>query len=253
MAQTPWVRNTTPLSASSVAIVTTAGYFVKGQPPFHKSSLFGDFSFRAIHRDIPPTRLALSKYGVDRRLALLDVNMLFPVERLKELQRQGFIKSVAEQHYSFFSFAADLSRVGEGSGKDVARRLRYEGVDKALVITASAISQNTALIVQRVIEEEGIPTVSLCYSREAAAALKPPRSCLVSKGSLFRQEQYLDEDVQMNLVKFMLKQFDVMQEPGSLSPLVLAAPAASRPALAAPAASRPASAGRIQGDLFHAG
>ena len=225
----PWARNTTALSKSKVALVTTAGFFIKGQPPFNEANVLGDFGFRTIHRDIALSKLTLAKYMVDRRLALLDPNMLFPISRLMELQRQGFIKEVAANHFSFYGYVFNLNRIMDGSAKDVARRLRYEGVDKVLVMTTSILSQEIALLVQRSIEEEGIPTVSLVYTEDAIAALKPPRTCLLAKGSLCRLEEYLDEDVQMNLVKFMLNQFDSAKNPGTVKKLVIKTPLSKRP------------------------
>lgn len=225
----PWARSTVALADSKVAVVTTAGYHLKGQPPFLENSPAGDWTFRAIPRDMALGKLLLSHRTVDRRPALLDPNLLLPLDRLNDLKAQGFIGSVAANHYSFYSFTTRPNRVVDGSAKDVARRIRYEGVDKVLVLTSSVQSQEIAFLVQRAIEDEGVPTVSLAYTPEAVESLRPPRACILTKGSLFRQSAYLDPDVQRNLLRFMLGQFDEMTEPGSLKKVVLTLPPGERP------------------------
>ena len=247
MPGTPWVRNQTALSDSVVALVTTAGVTVKGQPAFREGLIGGDFEFRMMHRDVVPQKLSFSKYMIDRRLALLDANILFPLERLRELAQEGVIKGVSEHHFSFYGYASDPNRIMDGSAKDVARRLRYEGVDKVLVMTATVLSQEIAFLVQRAIEEEGIPTVSLAYTEEAVQALKPPRACLLKKGSLSRQEAYLEEGLQMNLLRLMLNQFDAIQVPGTLMPVTLEMPLMSSARTKASAHPR---AHSVQKDLF---
>jgi D-proline reductase (dithiol) PrdB len=64
----------------------------------------GDWTFRAIHKDIALSKLILSNHTVDRRPALMDPNMLLPLDRLNELKSQGLIGSVANNHYSFYSY-----------------------------------------------------------------------------------------------------------------------------------------------------
>lgn len=249
----PWARNTVALSDSKVAIVTTAGYYAKGQPAFLEHSPAGDWTFRVIHKDIALSKLLLSHHTVDRRPALLDPNLLFPLERLTELKNQGVIAAVAANHYSFYGFSARPNRVMDGSAKDAARRIRYEGVDKVILLTASVLSQEIAFLVQRAIEDEGVPTVSLAYTPHAVEAFRPARACLMSKGSLFRQPEYLDPDVQTNLLRFMLAQFDEMNEPGSLKKVVFSLPSGERPRpSSAPARSKTpdAAPSTSQKDLF---
>lgn len=224
----PWARNTVALADSKIAVVTTAGYYAKGQPAFLEHSPAGDWTFRVIHKDMALSKLILSNHTVDRRPALLDPNLLFPLDRLTDLKNQGVIGSVANNHYSFYSFSARPNRVMDGSAKDTARRIRYEGVDKAIILTSSILSQEIAFLVQRAIEDEGVPTVSLAYTQQAVESFRPPRACLMTKGSLFRQQEYLEPDVQMNLLRFMLAQFDEMNEPGSLKKVVFSLPAGER-------------------------
>jgi len=213
-----WTPSGITLSQSKVAILTTAGFFVKGQAPFKESSLRGDFGYRVLHKDLPISRLSVGKRFIDRSLVLLDPNILFPIDRLKELREEGIIGEVATYHYSFSGYCMDKNYLISGSARSVARRLRYEAVDKVVVITASLLTQENAVLIQRTIEEEGIPTVSLLYTRDAVTHLRPPRACLLNRNhSLFRMEEYLDHKRQTQTLVALLKQFDQATYPGFCS------------------------------------
>jgi D-proline reductase (dithiol) PrdB len=207
----PWAESQVPLRDSKIALVTTAGYCVKGQEPFREQKFRGDFAYRALPRDITLSRLSVGRALLDHRLPLLDPNILFPIDRLKELKEEGVVKDVALNHYSFSGYCTDYDPLVGGSAKEVARRLRYEGVDKVVVIAASILSQETAVLVQRVIEEDGLPTVSLLYTAEAVKNLKPPRACLLGKASLYRLEEYLDKAAQRRLLLRLLEQFETQK------------------------------------------
>ena len=212
MTDSPWAESPLAVKDSKVAIVTTAGFFVKGQEPLRETKFQGDFSYRILPRDITLSRLAVGRALLDDRFALLDPNLLLPIDRLKELVEDGVVREASANHYSFSGYCTDYEPLLSGSAKDVARRLRYEGVDKVIVIAASILSQETAVLVQRVIEEEGMPPVSLLYSAEAVKSLRPPRACLLTKGrSLYRIEEYLDKAAQRKLLMTLLDQFGTMK------------------------------------------
>ena len=61
-----------------------------------------------------------------------DLNVCFPLERLKELAAEGFIGSVADFHYTV-SGAVD-PRQNEDSAREIAGLMRREGVDTVLLV-----------------------------------------------------------------------------------------------------------------------
>ncbi len=206
------IENHVALKRSRVSLVTTAGFFVKGDLAFREGPLYGDFTFRVIPRDMPPARLALGKAFLDRRLPLLDPNIVFPIERLKELKAEKVIQEAALYHYSLAAYCGDTDPLVGGSAKEIARRMRYEGVDKAVILPASRLGQEAAVRVQRVIEEAGIPTVSVLYSKAAAEALKPPRCVILENRPLARSEEYLDRETQKELLLKLLRKFEPFGE-----------------------------------------
>jgi len=62
-----------------------------------------------------------------------DVNISFPIDRLRELVARRELGALAPNHYSFMGAQRDLARIQAETGPEVGRRLREEGVDAALV------------------------------------------------------------------------------------------------------------------------
>jgi len=207
----PWAENKIDLAHSKVGIVTTAGLFVKGDKPFRDFGVSGDFTYRAIPKDTPLGSLSCGRFWMDPRLWALDPNVVFPAERLSELAAKGFIRAIASRHYSVANFLADVRPLVHGSAREIARRFRYDGVDKALVFAASPLGDEAAVLIQRAIEEEGVPTVSLVHSRAVVLALRAPRACILKKGALCRLREYLETSAQTELLITMLRQFESMK------------------------------------------
>jgi D-proline reductase (dithiol) PrdB len=127
----PWAPLRVPTAHATVALVGTGGVHLRSDPPF---VLRTDASFRVIPRTAEPGDLRISHQAYDRRDALQDINLVFPLERLRELEAEGAIGRVADDHYGF-------GLAGEGGalvapGREVGRRLREAGVDLALFVPA---------------------------------------------------------------------------------------------------------------------
>ena len=124
----PWVAGP-PLGERRVAIVASAGLVMRGEPPFRG----GDGDFRVIPGDVTPDRLLFSHISInlDRSGFQEDWNVVFPLDRLRELAAAGRIGSVAETHYSFMG-ATDPVQM-EPYAREVAARLKSDGVDAVLL------------------------------------------------------------------------------------------------------------------------
>jgi D-proline reductase (dithiol) PrdB len=92
----PWTPSAKPLRESCLALISSAGIFRDDQEPFDPWAV-NDLSFRRIPVDTPPERLNLHHNYFDHRDALHDLNCVFPVERLKELEDDGYIGSVTPE------------------------------------------------------------------------------------------------------------------------------------------------------------
>ncbi len=127
----PWTPLRLPLSSDTVALINTAGVHHRADPPFH---LYSDASFRVIPGGATPDDLQITHRGYDRRDAAQDINLVFPLPRLRELAAEGVIGRVAAEHYGF-----GLTIHGEellAPGREVGARLAAAGVDLALLVPA---------------------------------------------------------------------------------------------------------------------
>ncbi len=99
--ETPWTPFTKELSRSKVALVTTAGVHLRGQRPFDMDDKDGDPSYREIPSSVDVSELTITHDYYDHSDADRDINIVFPLERLKELAVDGVIGGLAETNYGF--------------------------------------------------------------------------------------------------------------------------------------------------------
>lgn len=128
---TPWTPLRKDLTDATVVLVSTAGVHLRSDQPFHLNS---DSSFRVIPKDAQAADLAISHQAYDRTDAVRDINLVFPLERLRELEAEKVIGRVAGVHYSF-GLEGNARRLMP-SIREVARRIREANVDLALLVPA---------------------------------------------------------------------------------------------------------------------
>src|SRR5258708_31379655 len=94
----PWTTPK-PVAQARLAIVTTAGLVRRGEDPFKS----GETAYRPIPGDLDRAEMLLSHVSVnfDRTGFQQDLNVVFPIDRLRELAREGVIGGLADTHYSF--------------------------------------------------------------------------------------------------------------------------------------------------------
>ncbi len=127
----PWTPLKRPLTEATVAIVSTAGVHLCADAPFASKT---DASFRVIPRTATRTDLCLTHEHYDRRDAIRDLNLVFPLERLLELENEGVIGRVADLHYGF-GFTDD-PRDLFAPGRAVGALLAQAGVDLVVLVPA---------------------------------------------------------------------------------------------------------------------
>jgi len=90
----PWTPFTKPLAESCLALISSAGIYREDQEPFDPWAV-NDLSFRQIPKDTPLQKLKLHHNYFDHRDARKDLNCVFPIERLQDLERSGTIGGIA--------------------------------------------------------------------------------------------------------------------------------------------------------------
>jgi len=101
----------------------------RGERPF----VSGDTDYRDIPVETPADQILMSHVSVnfDRTGFVRDINVVFPIERLRTMAADGTIGSVAGTHYSFMG--ATDPRGMEANARAVAGRLKSDSVDAVLL------------------------------------------------------------------------------------------------------------------------
>lgn len=119
-----------PLDRRRVVIISTAGLHKRGDRPFRP----GDGSYRVIPAETTAGELVMSHISVnfDRTGFQQDLNVAFPIDRLRELVHEGSVGSMAAVHYSFMG--AFPPAAAEPHARHLAGLLKADRVDAALLV-----------------------------------------------------------------------------------------------------------------------
>lgn len=125
---TPFVSGP-PLSQRRIAILTSAALIKRGDKPFP----FGSGEARFIPADTVPNDILLSHVSInfDRAGWQRDINVVFPIDRLRELAASGEIAGVAETQYTVMG-STDPAAM-EDAVSQVAGQLKQERIDSVLL------------------------------------------------------------------------------------------------------------------------
>ncbi|HXX53663.1 MAG TPA: glycine/sarcosine/betaine reductase selenoprotein B family protein [Thermodesulfovibrionales bacterium] len=131
----PWTPVTKKLRESIIALVTTAGVHHRDQKPFDMEDPNGDPSSRAIRSTRFSAGLMITHDYYDHADADRDINIVFPVDRLREFQQEGLIGKLADTHYGFMGHIKKphLSVLISKTAPEVSQLLKAAGVDIVLL------------------------------------------------------------------------------------------------------------------------
>jgi D-proline reductase (dithiol) PrdB len=133
-APVPWEPFTKRFGEARAAVITTGGFHLPDQPPFDSDR--GDPSWREIPSDVDLGSLRISHTHYDTRGAKRDPDILFPLDRLRELVEEGVLGSVAPTSYSLMGYIPQIATLIEKTAPAIAEGLRREKVDFTLLIPA---------------------------------------------------------------------------------------------------------------------
>lgn len=120
-----------PLDQLVVALITTAGVHLKSQEVFNVAA--GDPSVRFIAKDTLETDLMISHTHYDRTDADQDINCVFPLTRLKELEKEGVIGAAASSHYGIMGYIPNTKPLIEETIPLILKQLKEDRVDAVLL------------------------------------------------------------------------------------------------------------------------
>jgi D-proline reductase (dithiol) PrdB len=127
----PWSPLKKKLRDSTVALVTTAGVHLRAQQPFDMKNPEGDATYREIPLDTPPEEYMITHDYYDHSDADKDINVVFPIDRLREFASEGRIGALADMNYGFMGHmaGAQLDKLTGETAPALALKLKDAGVD----------------------------------------------------------------------------------------------------------------------------
>ncbi|MDP6607346.1 MAG: glycine/sarcosine/betaine reductase selenoprotein B family protein [Dehalococcoidia bacterium] len=137
---TVWSPLAVPIEQATVALLTSAGLYLKeSQPPFdvereRQEPTWGDPTYRVIPRTVRQEEVSAEHLHLNTRDFHIDFNVALPIRAFGQLEADGAIGGLADEHYGFMGFQDHaLEGWREHAAPEVARRLKDAGVH-ALVL-----------------------------------------------------------------------------------------------------------------------
>ncbi len=137
----PWTPLAKPLTEANVALVTSAGINHKSDPPFDmerekKEPMWGDPTYRRIPRDTTSADIDVNHLHINTEYIKKDLNVMLPLQRMAELETEGFVGRLASTAYSFYGFQLGGNGFLNTAIKPMAAQMKNEAVDVVLLTPA---------------------------------------------------------------------------------------------------------------------
>ncbi|HAF14296.1 MAG TPA: hypothetical protein DHU55_13490 [Blastocatellia bacterium] len=123
------------LAKSTVALVTAGGVHLQDQEPFNIADELGDLGYRVIPEDVDSARLMVTHHHYDHSDADKDINVVFPIDVLRDLQAEGFIGGIAKQHIGYMGYTMQLKAMYEGTAREIANDIDKASRADVVVLT----------------------------------------------------------------------------------------------------------------------
>ena len=125
----PWAPLAKPIRASRLALISSGGFYLEGQPPFEEN----DTSYRLIPKTFDARDLRIHHHGYSDDDVDRDPNCVFPMDRLRELETVGAIGELADVALSFVMVYSPRREIEERAPRMIAE-LKARSVDAVLLV-----------------------------------------------------------------------------------------------------------------------
>lgn len=125
-----------PLEQARVTFVSSAGVQPLGTLPFDVAHPLGDFSYRTVPSSASPNDLEIHQLKYPSSGAREDLNVIFPLERLRELVAAGRLGSLTPHFFSFIGYNMDPLRFECEFAERLARAVQAQKPDVVLLAPA---------------------------------------------------------------------------------------------------------------------
>lgn len=161
------------IAESTVGVFVSCGAQLPEDPPLGETE---DISFRLLPRDVPIDRFMISHRTLVRKWAVEDLNVAYPIDRLKELEAEGAFKRLAHTNVSMVGSLERYTELVEQTVPAIKAIFDAQGVDLVLLLPFCPACHRSTGVIARALEARGLPTVSTSVLWEMSEAVKPPRA-----------------------------------------------------------------------------
>ncbi len=123
------------LSKATIALVTAGGVHKKDQQPFNIADDLGDLTYRVIESETPSSDLMVTHHHYDHADADQDINVVFPLDLLREFQAEGLIGGVAKLHIGYMGYTMQLKQMYEETAPAIATEIDKKSRADAVILT----------------------------------------------------------------------------------------------------------------------
>lgn len=123
------------LAKSTIAIVTAGGVHLSEQKSFNIADELGDLTYRILPEDVDASHLTVTHHHYDHQDADKDINVVFPIDVLRDLQAEGFIKGIAKKHVGYMGYTMQLKAMYEGTAREIANEIDKGSRADAVILT----------------------------------------------------------------------------------------------------------------------
>ena len=123
------------LAKATVAIVTAGGVHLREQEPFNIADELGDLTFRVITPEAQAADLMVTHHHYDHSDADEDINVVFPLDVLRDLQQEGFVRDLAKKHVGYMGYTMQLKAMYEGTAPEIANEIDRGSRADAVILT----------------------------------------------------------------------------------------------------------------------
>jgi D-proline reductase (dithiol) PrdB len=128
----PWTPLRKPIAHSKVALISSGGILYRDQPRFHRE----DASYRRIPKNASRDELNIWHFGYKTADAQADPNCVFPLERMRELEKEGVIGELSDPSFSFMGGIYSARKVRDELAPKILDELRLTQVDAFFLVPA---------------------------------------------------------------------------------------------------------------------
>lgn len=135
----PWTPLDKPLSECTVALLSSAGIALRNDTPFdqegeRQNPWWGDPSYRILPKTATQEQVRLYHLHIDPAYAEQDLNCLFPLQRLQEMEDSGRIGRSSPRHYSIMGYILNPQVLLNETVPAIIRDLKEDQADVVVLV-----------------------------------------------------------------------------------------------------------------------